>query len=63
MGKSVRPSARKKVRTWEVRRLTASPATFVGFVEAPDEAGAVKAAIKQFDVRPQDQKRLIAVRQ
>jgi len=63
MRKSVRTAARKKVRTWEIRRLTASPAAFVGLVEAPDEAGAAKAAIKQFDVRPQDQRRLIAVRQ
>jgi hypothetical protein len=42
--------------------LTASPAAFVGLVDAPDEASAKERAIKQFAIRPEDQKRLIAVR-
>ncbi len=48
--------------TWEIRRLRATPAAFIGLVDAPDETSAVKAAIKQFAIRPQDQKHLIAVR-
>jgi hypothetical protein len=52
----------KKDHTCEIRRLKAAPATFVGLLNAPDEATAIKVAIKQFDVRPEDQKRLIAVR-
>jgi hypothetical protein len=35
-----RVSKKKKEHTWEIRRLTASPAAFVGLVEAPDEAKA-----------------------
>ena len=52
----------RRVATWEVSRLKASPAAFIGLIDAPDEASAIKAAIKQFTIRPQDQKRLIAVR-
>ncbi len=55
---------KKELRTptREIRRLKATPAAFIGLVDAPDETSAVKAAIKQFAIRPQDQKRLIAVR-
>jgi hypothetical protein len=56
-----RVSKKKKERTWEIRRLTASPAAFVGLVDAPDEAKAKELAIKQFAIRPEDQKRLIAL--
>jgi hypothetical protein len=57
-----RTSVRKKEHTWEIRRLKATPAAFVGLVDAPDETTAVKAAIKQFAIPPRDQKSLIAVR-
>jgi hypothetical protein len=52
----------KKEYTWEIRRLKASPAAFVGLVDAPDEASVVETAIKGYDIRTEDQKRLIAVR-
>jgi hypothetical protein len=29
--------ARKKEPTWEIRRLKATPAAFIGLVDAPDE--------------------------
>ena len=51
-----------KERTWEIRRLKASPAALVGLVHAPDEASAIKRAVKEYEIRPEDQKRLIAVR-
>jgi len=57
-----RTSVRKKAPTWEIRRLKATPAAFVGLVDAPDQSSAVKAAIKQFAIPPRDQKSLIAVR-
>jgi 1,2-phenylacetyl-CoA epoxidase PaaB subunit len=50
---------RKKLQSWEVIRLKASPAAFVGIVEAPDKDTALKLAIQQFKVRPADQRRLI----
>ena len=56
-----RESKKKKERTWEIRGLTASPAAFVGLVDAPDEAKAKALAIKQFAIPPKDQKRLIAL--
>jgi 1,2-phenylacetyl-CoA epoxidase PaaB subunit len=55
----VRNVPKKKLQTWEVIRLKASPAAFVGVVEAPDEQTALKLAIEQFKVRPADQRRLI----
>jgi hypothetical protein len=51
-----------KKPTWEIRRLKASPAAFIGLVDAPHEAKAKELAIKQFEIRPEDRKRLIAVR-
>ena len=51
-----------KELTWAIRRLKASPAALVGLVEAPDEAAAIKRSIKEYDVRREDHKRLIAVR-
>jgi hypothetical protein len=53
---------RRRVATWRVSRLRGTPAAFVGTVEAADEATAKERAIKQFGVRPEDRKRLIAVR-
>jgi 1,2-phenylacetyl-CoA epoxidase PaaB subunit len=43
-------------------RLKASPAAFVGLVHAADRESAIKTAIKQFEIRPADQRRLLAVK-
>ena len=51
-----------KERTWEIRRLKASPAAFIGLVDAPDKEAALKAAIKQFDIRKEDRDRLLVRR-
>jgi len=53
---------KRRTPTWEIRRIKATPAAFIGLVDAPDQASAVKAAIKQYGIRPQDQKSLIALR-
>jgi hypothetical protein len=57
---------RKRARelTWEIRRLTATPAALVGFVNAPYEKSALEIAIKDKNLknRLEDQKRPIAVR-
>jgi hypothetical protein len=42
-----------------VIRINATPAAFVGLVRAPDEASALKTAIKQFNIRCEDQSRLL----
>jgi hypothetical protein len=52
----------RRVTTWQISRLRGTPAAFVGLVDAPDAASAKERAIKQFAIRPEDQKRLIAVR-
>jgi 1,2-phenylacetyl-CoA epoxidase PaaB subunit len=43
----------------EVIRIKATPAAFVGTVHEPDKASALKTAIKQFNIRREDQSRLI----
>jgi hypothetical protein len=53
-------SVRREPPAWEVYRLKSSPASFLGIVYAEDEQGALAAAIEQHDIRPADQKRLIA---
>ncbi len=50
---------REKQYTWEIRRLKESP---VGLVDASDEASAIELAIKQYEIRRENRKRLIAVR-
>jgi len=52
----------RRATTWHISRLRGTPAAFVGMVDAPDAASAKERAIKQFAIRPEDQKRLIAVR-
>jgi len=53
--------AKNKLRRWEVYRLKGASGAFVGSVHASDERGAVKEAIKQFEVKnPDHQKRLYA---
>jgi len=54
-------STRKQPR-WQIVRLKATPARFIGLVDAPDEESAIKAAIKGFEIPPGDQERLIALR-
>jgi len=49
----------KRGTEWEVIRLKATPAAFVGLVQAPDKASALKTAIKQFNIRREDQSRLL----
>ena len=53
---------RRRVATWQISRLRGTPAAFIGLVDAPDAAKAKELAIKQFDIRPEDRDRLIAVR-
>lgn len=52
--------SRKKQYQWELVRLKASPAAFVGLVHAPDKETAIKEAIKEFKIRPEDHNRLLA---
>ena len=50
---------RKRETDWEVIRIEATPAYVVGTVQAPDKESALNAAIKQFDIRREDQSRLL----
>jgi len=49
----------KRETEWEVIRLKATPAAFVGLDQAPDKAAALKAAIERFNIRREDQSRLL----
>ena len=61
MEKRKSKSTRKQPR-WQIVRLKATPAQFIGLVDAPDETSAIKTAIEQFEIPPGDQERLIALR-
>jgi len=50
---------RKRETEWEVIRIKATPAAFVGLVQAPDKVSALKTAIKRFNIRREDQSRLL----
>jgi hypothetical protein len=52
-------SIQKKPVQWDVYRLKGSPAAFVGVVYAPDEKAALKVAIREFDITPEQQNRLL----
>ena len=55
----MRKGKRPRRQLWQVIRLTASPAKFIGSVYALDEAAALERAIAEFQIRPEDQKRLL----
>jgi hypothetical protein len=49
--------------SWGVYRLRGTPAAFIGIVDAPDDAAAIKKAIEKYNITdPEGQKRLIAQR-
>jgi hypothetical protein len=50
---------REREFEWEVIRLQASPAEFIGYVRAPDEETAREIAIEQFQIGPQQQRSLL----
>jgi hypothetical protein len=53
----------KELHRWRISRIRATPAEFIGYVEAPDEEQAIKEAIKQFEIKgAEKQKRLVAGR-
>jgi hypothetical protein len=59
----MRPSRSIKTYRWRISRIRGSPAEFIGYVEAPDEATAIKNAIEEFEITdPEKKKRLVAQR-
>jgi hypothetical protein len=50
---------RKRETEWEVIASRRRLPPFVGLVQAPDKATALKTAIKQFNIRREDQSRLL----
>jgi hypothetical protein len=61
--KRPRKSFPEKTHRFSIYRLRGTPAAFVGSVDAADEKGAVKAAIKQFRIDdPHQQRRFVAQR-
>ena len=55
------PRTRTHTRTWAISRIKGTPAAVLGHVEAPDADGAIKEAIKKFEITdPVQQQRLAA---
>ena len=51
----------QKFYQWRITRIRATPAAFIGHVEAPDAEEAIKEAIRKFGITdPEHQKRLAA---
>jgi hypothetical protein len=56
------PALAGKPQTWSIYHLKGTPAAFLGHVEAPDEESAIRKAIKEFEISPALQNRLLAQR-
>jgi hypothetical protein len=50
---------RKRELEWEIIRLQASPAKFIGYVGALDEETAREVTIEQFKIQPRRQRSLL----
>ena len=46
-----RQRRRRRVATWQIRRLRGTLAAFIGLIDAADAVTAKERAIKQFDIR------------
>jgi hypothetical protein len=58
-----RSSRSKKLRRWRISRIRGSPAEFVGYMDAADDATAIKNTIEEFGITdPEKKKRLAAQR-
>ena len=56
-------SPRSKLYEWRITRIRATPAAFIGYVQAPDADQAIKEAIAKFEISiPHVQTRLAAQR-
>jgi hypothetical protein len=53
----------KKLYRWRISRIRGSPPEFIGYVDAPDDATAIKKAIEKFGITdPKKRERLVAQR-
>jgi uncharacterized protein YdiU (UPF0061 family) len=62
-GQAYRVPRQPQTYRWRISRLKATPAEYIGEVEAPDEASAIKKAIEEFQITERwKQSRLVAQR-
>jgi hypothetical protein len=59
----VKANVKRRIQLEHLPASRGTPAAFIGIVDAPDEASAVKKAIEEYNITdPEGQKRLIAQR-
>ena len=51
---------RNEPAEWQINRISGKGAVYIGQVQAPDAAAAIKAAIRKFDIEPHQQHRVAA---
>jgi hypothetical protein len=50
----------RKLYRWRITRIKASPAAMIGYVEAPDEEQAIRAAIREYRITDLEHQRRLA---
>jgi hypothetical protein len=57
----MRPSRSIKTYRWRISRIRGTPAEFIGYVEAPDDASAIKKAIEEFQITDREKRERLVV--
>jgi hypothetical protein len=63
MAKAKNTKPRDHLFRWRVSLIKATPAKFVGYVRAPDEASAIEMAVEDYGISDRLRDRLVAIRE
>jgi hypothetical protein len=63
MAKAKKSNPREHLFRWRVSLIKATPAKFVGYVRAPDQASAIEMAVEDYGISDRLRDRLVAIRE